>query len=63
MIKGYSSQIKLVFNLISKVDVDQGVSMSNSESRFLDRIRETLKSNSLSFNMTYPYRDKIIRNH
>ena len=60
MNKGYLSQMNFVFNLISKVDVDQGITMSNLSNRFLDRVRETLKSNSLSFNMAYPYRDNIL---
>ncbi len=63
MIKGYLSQVKPVVNLISKINVDQGVSVSNSPTVFLDRIRETLKSNSLSFNMAYPYRNLTNRNY
>lgn len=63
MIRGYLSQVKYVFNLISIVDVIQGSSMSNLSVVFLDRIRETLKSNSLSFNMTYPFRDLSFRNY
>ena len=63
MIKGYFNQVNFVFNLISKVDVDQGRTMSNLSSRFLDKNRETLKSNSLAFNMAYPYRDRIFRNN
>lgn len=63
MIKGYLSQVKPVVNLISKINVDQGVSVSNSLTVFLDRIRETLKSNSLSFNMAYPYRNLTNRNY
>ncbi|MGM0413703.1 MAG: hypothetical protein ACQEQP_00825 [Bacillota bacterium] len=63
MIKGYLSQVKFAFNLISKVIEDQGISASNSLMRFLIRIRETLKPNSLSFNMAYPYRDLDFRKH
>ncbi|MFW5873362.1 MAG: hypothetical protein ACOCZZ_00620 [Bacillota bacterium] len=59
MIKGYLRQVRFVFNLISEAVVSQGISLPNPAMRFLDRIRETLKSNSLSFNMAYPYRDLI----
>jgi len=63
MIKCYLNQFKVEFNLISIVDVNQGISVSNSSMKYLDRIRETLKSNSLSFNMTYPFRDLSFRNY